>query len=111
LRQAPLPSQKPSKSQVEAAAMVHWLSGSVPAGAAAQVPSEPAIAHDRQVPAQVVEQQTFWAQIPELHSLPAAQVDPLGLLPQLVPTQVLGDAQSATTLHMVLQTLAAVSHA
>jgi hypothetical protein len=111
LRHAPLPSQKPSRPQVEDAAMVHWFSGSVPAAAAAQVPSDAVIAHDRQVPVQAVEQQTPCAQKPELHSLPAAQVEPLGLLPQLVPMHVLGDAQSATTPHMVLQTLATVSHA
>ena len=111
MRHAPLPSQAPSKSQVEAAAIVHWLSGSWPAGTAAHVPSVAAIAHDRHVPEQAVEQQTFCAQMPELHSGPAAQVAPLGLLPQLlfVVLQVLGGAQSPATEHVVLHVRAVAS--
>jgi hypothetical protein len=73
---------------------------------------EAATAHELQVPAQEVEQQMLWAQIPELHSLPAAQLAPLGLLPQ-VPAgnvQVFGDAQSAVLAQVILQTLFVVSH-
>jgi hypothetical protein len=112
LRHAPLPSQAPSKSQVEAAAIVHWLSGSCPAGTDAQVPSVAAIAHERQSPEHAVEQHTPCAQMPELHSLPAAQVAPFGLLPQLlfVVLQVLGGAQSPATAHVVLHARAVVSH-
>ena len=81
LRQAPLPSQAPSRPQVEAAAIVHWSSGSEPAITFEQVPAE--FAQVRQVPVQAVAQQVPCAQISELHSLPAVQVDPFGLLPQL----------------------------
>ena len=108
-RQAPLPLQNPSRPQVEAATIVQLFSGSWPAGTEAQVPREVEIAHDRQVPAHAVEQQTFCAQIPELHSLPAAQLDPLGLLPQLPPMQTFGAAQSVPVEHVVLHTRAVVS--
>jgi hypothetical protein len=107
LRQAPLPSHMPSRPQVDASAMVHCSSGSVPAIALVQLPA--ALAQVRQVPEQVVAQQVPWAQIPELHSPPAAQVDPFGLLPQLVPTQMLGEAQSPVTVQVVLQTLLVAS--
>jgi hypothetical protein len=110
-RQAPLPSQKPSRPQVEAAAIVHWLSGSVPAATAEQLPAE--LAQLTHVPLQVVEQQVLCWQRPELHSLPEAQVAPSGFWPQ-VPAgsvQVLGDAQSVVLAHVVLQTLFVVSQA
>ena len=70
-----------------------------------------AFAQVRQVPVQVVAQQVPWAQIPELHSPPAAQAEPFGLLPQLpvAVMQVFGGAQSAVTPHIVLQILAVVS--
>jgi hypothetical protein len=58
-RQAPAPLQSPSVLQVAAPASAHWPSGSWPAGTLVQVPSEPAIAHDWQVPAQAVPQQMF----------------------------------------------------
>jgi hypothetical protein len=101
--------QVPSSSHVDTAAAVQWLSGSCPAGTEAQVPGDVASAHDRHVPEHAVEQHTPCAQIPELHSLPAVQLEPLGLLPQLVPTHTFGDAQSAVVAHMVLQTRAVVS--
>lgn len=107
------PSQNPVWPQVEAATILHVPVGSAPpTGTAEQVPSLPATAHELQVPAQEVEQQMLWAQIPELHSLPAAQLAPLGLLPQ-VPAgnvQVFGDAQSAVLAQVILQTLFVVSH-
>jgi hypothetical protein len=109
LRQAPLPSQEPSRPQVDAASVAHWFSGSVPAIAFVQVPA--VFAQVRQVPEQAVAQQVLCAQIPELHSPPAAQADPFGLLPQLpvAVMQVLGDAQSPLTVQTVLQVLLAVS--
>lgn len=63
------------------------------------------------MPEQAVEQQTFCAQMPELHSLPAAQVAPVGLLPQLpfVMLQVFGGAQSPATEHVVLHARRVVS--
>jgi len=57
LRQAPLPLQEPSVPHVDGSWRGHWLSGSWPAGTAAQVPSDPASPHDVQVPVQAVEQQ------------------------------------------------------
>ena len=96
--QAPLPSQKPLVPQVAAVASVHWLSGSWPAGTAMQVPSEPAIAHDEQLVAQVVAQQTpCWQCAAEAtHWLSAVQVAPCDSRPQLIVVvlQVFGDAQS-----------------
>jgi len=73
------------------------------------VPSEVASAHERQVPAHAVEQQTFCAQNPELHSLPAAQLEPTILLPQLIPVHTLGAAQSPATVQDVLHARAVVS--
>jgi hypothetical protein len=90
-----------------AAAIVHWFRGSVPAAAAEQLPA--VLAQVTQVPAQVVEQQVLWAQMPELHSLPDAHVDPSGLLPQVMLVHMFGEAQSAVTVQVVLQTLLAVS--
>jgi hypothetical protein len=57
-RQAPLPSQLPSKPQLVEAAAVHSFAGSWPAGTAAQVPTVPVRAHDRQIPVHAVAQQT-----------------------------------------------------
>ena len=94
-RQPPLPSQNPSVPQLAAPMSAHWFSGSCPAGTALQVPSVPASAHERQVPAQAVAQQTPSSQKPELHSAAAAQVAPIGFLPQLPLAQVLGALQSA----------------
>lgn len=74
-----------------------------------QVPGVPARAHDAQVPAQAVEQQTPWAQSPESHSLAAPHGCPTGLPPQLPPMHVLGDMQSPSVLHVVLQALVAAS--
>ena len=73
------------------------------------MPGEVASAHERHSPEHAVEQQTFCAQIPELHSLPAVQLEPLGLLPQLMFRHMFGDAQSAVVVHIVLQTRAVVS--
>ncbi len=109
LRQAPLPSQVPSVPQVAAVLSAHWPSGSWPAGTVAQVPAVPGCAHERQVPSQAVPQQVPCSQKPELHWSAVAQVLPSGFLPQLPLTQVLGDAQSPSVLHVVRQVLAAPS--
>jgi hypothetical protein len=69
-----------------------------------QVPGVPASAHDWQLPVQVVWQQTPCAQWAELHSVSPPQAAPIGLRPQLLPLQVLGDAQSALVEQVVLQT-------
>jgi hypothetical protein len=81
---------------------VHWPAESVPAATLLHVPSEPAIAHDLQPPAQVVAQQIPCAQTFELHSLPSTQAWPIGFLPQVPPLQTLGEAQSVLSVHMVL---------
>jgi len=101
--------QVPSLPQVAAPASVHWFSGSAPLGTLVQVPGVPASAHDRQVPVQAPPQQTPCSQNPELHWAGAVQVAPIGSRPQLVPVQVLGDAQSAVVAQVVLQ--AALPHA
>jgi hypothetical protein len=70
-----------------------------------QVPGFDASAHDWQVPAQVVAQQTFWAQMPELHSLPPPQADPSPFSEQVPALQTFGATQSASAVQVVLQTL------
>jgi hypothetical protein len=93
-RQPPLPLQKPSVPQLGAPMSAHWFKGSCPAGTALQVPTVPASAQERQVPAQAVAQQTPSSQNVELHSAAEAQAAPIGFLPQLPVTQVLGALQS-----------------
>jgi len=88
---------------------VHWFSGSCPLGTFTQVPSVPAIAHDRQLPVHVPMQQTPWAQLPELHSPLPAHAVPSDFRPQLPVLQTLGDAQSALVVQVVRQ--APVPHA
>ena len=72
-----------------------------------QVPALPATAHDLQVPVQAVEQQTPWAQMPELQSPLAPQLAPGGSLPQLPDTQKLPAAQSLFVAQVVLHCPAA----
>jgi hypothetical protein len=104
-RQPPAPSQKPSLPQVEAPASVHWLRGSAPAGTLLQAPSEPATAHDLQVPVQAVAQQIPSSQKPERHSEAAPQAVLVGFLPQAPLTQTLGATQSASPVQPILQAL------
>ena len=78
--QAPAPSQVPSVPQLAAPVSAHWFSGSWRSGTLVQAPSLPGSAHDRQVPVQVVLQQTPCWQMPELQSSPTAQVPPSGAL-------------------------------
>src|SRR5262249_22236533 len=65
-------------------------------------PSLPAIAHDLQVPAHAVLQQTPCAQIVEAHSLPAVQAAPGGLGPQLPFTHAAPATQSAAVAQLDL---------
>ena len=51
----------------------------------------------------MVWQQTPWAQWPELHSVSPPQAVPIAFSPQLLPLQVLGDAQSVFVEQVVLQ--------
>jgi hypothetical protein len=82
---------------------VHWFSGSCPAGTAEQVPTVPASAHDRQVPAQLVAQHTPCSQNPALHSAAEAHAAPIGFLPQLPIAQVLGALHWADVMQVVAQ--------
>jgi hypothetical protein len=100
--QAPLPSQKPSCRQVDDPWSSHWASGSWPAGTLMQVPALFAIAHDLHVPVQVVAQQTPCAQMAELQSALAAQVAPMGFLPQLPDRQNVPVWQSVSAMQVVL---------
>jgi hypothetical protein len=93
----------PSVPQVEAPWSAHWLNGSTPAATAAQVPTVPASAHDRQVPTHAVAQQTPCSQKPALHSAAALQPAPTGFLPQLPAMQVLGLVHSALVEQVVRQ--------
>jgi hypothetical protein len=67
-----------------------------------QVPALPVIAHDMQLPVQVVAQQTPCAQWPDLQSPSAPQLAPGGLGPQLPFTQKLPVVQSASAEQVVL---------
>ena len=82
-RHAALPSHIPSLPHVVAPWSAHWPSGSEPSGTLVQVPTLLGTAHERQVPVQVVPQQTPCSQKPELHSGPPPQAAPIGFLPQL----------------------------
>ena len=68
-----------------------------------QVPRLPASAHERHVPVQLEVQQTPCSQNVELHSAGAAQVAPIGFLPQLPVMQVLGALQSPLPPQVVRQ--------
>jgi len=96
-----MPSQKPSLPQVIAPASAHCMSGSWPAGTLVHVPALPDSAHDLQVPAQVVAQQTPVAQMLELHSPSAPHGAPGGFLPQLPLMHVAGATQSVSFMHVV----------
>ena len=67
-----------------------------------QVPWFLAIAHDMQVPVQVVAQQTPWAQWVDMQSASAEQLAPGGFSPQLPLLQVLPAEQSASAVQTVL---------
>jgi hypothetical protein len=71
------------------------LAGSGPEATAVQAPIEPAIAHDWQVPVQVVVQQTPCAQCPDWHSGSAEQKAPIGLRPHELLVQTLPVEQLA----------------
>jgi len=73
------------------------------------VPVDPISAHDAHVPAHAVEQQTLCSQWFELHIAAAVQAAPLGSLPQLPLTQLLGETQSALVAQVILQIGVAVS--
>src|SRR5262245_2417837 len=106
-RQPPVPLQKPSVPQLPVPWSLHWLSGSVPVGTFVQVPCVPVSPQDWQVPVHVVAQQKPCSHRLVMHSLAAAQAVPVGFFVHTPATQTLGAAQSALTVHDVLQTIAA----
>jgi hypothetical protein len=110
LRQAPLPSQKPSRPQVAAPASLHWPCRSWPSGTFLHVPSLPGTAHDLHVPVQAVEQHLPSAQNVEKHSASAPQLAPIGFLPQLPATHVLGETQSTSVAQVVRHDFPSVAH-
>jgi hypothetical protein len=110
LRQAPMPLHIPSSPQVAAVSSAHWPCRSWPSGTLRQVPSLPATAQERHVPVHVVPQHLPCAQNVELHSSPLPQVAPIGFLPQLPATQLLGATQSASDVHVVRQVLPSGAH-
>ena len=69
----------------------------------------PGTAHDRQVPVQAMPQQTPCSQKPELHSGPPPQAAPIGFLPQLPFTQLLG-ATHSPSLAQITRHLASAPH-
>jgi hypothetical protein len=100
-----LPSQKPSVPQVEAPWSLQPPLGSVaPLTTLVHAPSVADSAHDWQVPAQAVLQQTPCAQKPETHSAPVAHARPLTLSPHDPFVQTAGEAQSASEVQVPLQT-------
>jgi len=68
-----------------------------------QVPAAPVSAQDIQVPGQAVPQQTPWAQMVLLHSVPLEQTAPFGLSPQEPAMQEAGIAQSLLVAQVALQ--------
>jgi hypothetical protein len=100
-----VPSQNPSVPQLGAPWLLHWPSGSCPAGTVEHVPPVPLSAHDMQVPLQVVLQQTPCAQTRLSHSVPAAHAAPSGLPPQLLAVHTLPLVQSADVVHDAWQLL------
>ncbi len=110
LRQAPLPLQEPSVPHVAIPWSAHLFKGSCPDGTDAQVPAVPASAHDAQVPAHAVEQQTPCWQKLCAQSLANVQGWPSASLPQLMLTQRFVVTQSAAVVQVVLQVGVAVSH-
>jgi hypothetical protein len=75
-----------------------------PDGIGEQTPGLLLSAQDMQLAVQAVAQQIPCAQCPFVHSLPSAQLAPLGLSPQDPPLQTAGVAQSALLVQLDLQT-------
>ena len=106
LRQAPAPLQVPSLPQVDAAAIGHCdaTRGAAPAAIGEHVPTLPASEHDTHVPVQAMLQQMLFTQFPDWQSVPTpdGHEPPIGILPQLMATQVLPVVQSAAEVVQVI---------
>jgi hypothetical protein len=106
-RQVPLPSQNPSVPQLALPMSWQVPCGSVvPFGTFVQVPSEFCSPQDWQAPWQAVAQQYPCAQKFEWHSAAVAQACPFPLRPHEPLMQTAGEAQSPSTVHEFLHTLA-----
>jgi hypothetical protein len=91
LRHPPEPLQVPSFPHVSLACRTHVPLGSgPPLPTGEQVPFDPSSAQDWQVPEHPLLQQNPWAQLPLVHSSPAAHRRPFGFLPHELFKQVLG---------------------
>jgi hypothetical protein len=92
LRHAPLPSQVPSRLQLDAAPMGHSLArrGVAPVGTTSQVPSEPGRLHDMHVPVHAELQQTPSTQNPLPHSAAQEQGCPRFVWPPPLLVQASG---------------------
>jgi len=114
LRHPPAPSQVPSVPQVDAPVVGHCdaTSGGLPAAIGEQVPTLPVSEHDVQVPVQAVLQQTLLTQNPDAQSVPRpdGHEPPIGILPQLMATQVLPIVQSAALVVQVVLHALLVPH-
>ena len=90
-RQAPPPSQKPSRPQLDGRSAVHSLSGSVPPTTGRHSPSACAVLafeHAEQLPAHADSQQMPSTQLPLVHSAPLRHVAPWPFtVPHTVPRQ------------------------
>jgi len=104
LRQLPAPSHLPSVPQPEAGCSGQVLVGSTtPAPTAWQTPRNPGTLHARQLPHGPLSQQTPSVQWPVSHWASPAHAAPWDLRRQVLPAQVLGAAQSPSTVQVVLQ--------
>ena len=98
--------QSPVVPQLAAPLSLHCPVGSEPpAGTGEQTPTLPFTAQDRQVPVQVVPQQTPCAHTPLWQSVPVWQTAPLALRPQEPPLQYWPAAQSASLAQVDRQAL------
>jgi hypothetical protein len=97
--QAPA-AHMPLVPHVEAALATQLFAGSgAPVATSPQVPIAPASAHDLQAPAQAVEQQTPWAQKPEVHSVASEQKAPTAFVPHELDWQTFGGMHWPSVVH------------
>jgi hypothetical protein len=102
-----LPSQTPVVAQLAAPMSLQVPVGSKPpAETGEHVPGAELSAHDMQVPAHEVRQQTPCAQKPVAHSDPSPHVAPGDLRPHEPPTHNEGATQSASAVHVALHAAA-----
>ena len=99
-RQAPAPSQAPSRPQLAGAEGVQRACGSAaPAAMLLQLPRKPGTLQALQLVQLDDEQHTPSTQLPLSQSVPAPQLAPSGFFRHTAPAQVAGATQSASELH------------